>query len=281
MTGGLGQQPLLLEHVAVRLERIAQRADRRERASPSPAGGPRPASARPPPPWSGPTARRRLEPGLVLADVVEQQPRLALERHETGQLPGARGRGTGGWPPRRAAGRRRPSVDARLERDLVDREAEVVEPPDPGPDGVPVAGRDLGLEVELVPDRGVARRGRFRRPRPRRRTRRSRPCIAPRSASPNADVLDEDVEVVAALAVGQATGGSRSSRRPRGRPGSCRRRAGTACWPASSRPSTRRRDAGRRAARPSRRAAGRGRAPGRAGSASAGGGTGSSRRGIR
>ncbi len=50
----------------------------------------------------------------------------------------------------------------------------------------------------------VARRGRSRRPRPRRR-RRPRPALhRAEVGEPEGDVLDEDVEVVPALAVGQA-----------------------------------------------------------------------------
>ena len=91
----------------------------------------------------------------------------------------------------------------RLELDLVHRESEVIQPPDPCPDGLPVVGRQLADVVELGPQREVA------------------PAHAlgglegvvegvgpllhhAEIGQPEADVLDEDVEVEQALAVGQA-----------------------------------------------------------------------------
>ena len=149
-----------------------------------------------------------------------------------------------------------------------------------GPDGVPVVRRDLRLEVELVPDDRVAgadRLGRLDRVVERvlrvPASRRGRPARTRRSRRGSRGRRRAGRRT--------GTGGSRSSRHPRGRPGSCRRRGGTGCWPASSRPRRRRRDGGRPAATPSRRAGGRDTGPVRAGSASAGAGTGSSTRGTR
>ena len=70
-------------------------------------------------------------------------------------------------------------------------------------DRVPVVGAELGLGVELVPERGgsgSARSRRHRSPRPCRR------AVAARGevGQPEGDVLDEDLEVVGALPVGQA-----------------------------------------------------------------------------
>ena len=142
-----------------------------------------------------------LEPGLVLVQVVEQEPRLALEGDEPGQ-------------PLELAGVEPPvgdrdlepddvlAVPGRLERDLVDREAELVEPADAGADRVPVVGGQLGLEVELVPDRRVASAnglGRLDRIVGGALATLHRPEVG----QTERDVLDEDVEVVFALAVRQ------------------------------------------------------------------------------
>ena len=90
----------------------------------------------------------------------------------------------------------------RLEGDLVDGETQLVEPPDAGPDRVPVGGGQLGLHVELVPDRGVARADRLGR-----LDRVVGGALAtlhrPEVGQAEGDVLDEDVEVVFALAVRQ------------------------------------------------------------------------------
>ena len=92
---------------------------------------------------------------------------------------------------RTAVARRR-----RLEADLVDREAEVVEPPDPGADRVPVVGRQLGHEVELVPQRAVAVADRLGG-RDRIVERVLAALHRAEVGQPEADVLDQDVEVVA------------------------------------------------------------------------------------
>ena len=149
-----------------------------------------------------------------------------------------------------------PSVGVGLEGDLVDREAEVVEPPDPGPDAVPVAGGDSGsrwssshtavYRVRTVSAASTASSKAS-----------SRPCIAAEVGQAERRRSRRGCRGRRPAGRRTATGGSRSSRHRRGRPGSCRRRAGTGCWRASSRPRRRRRGGGRRAARPSRRAAGR------------------------
>ena len=157
--------------------------------------------ARPPPRSATGLPPRELEPGLVLAQVVEQEPRLALERDEAGQpleLAGVEPAvGDGDPEADRLAAR------GRLEADLVDREAEVVEPADPGADRVPVVGRQLRFDVELVPQRGVARRG----PISAASTASSNASVAAlhraEVGQPEADVLDQDVEVERALAVRQ------------------------------------------------------------------------------
>ena len=70
------------------------------------------------------------------------------------------------------------------------------------------------------------------------------------------DVQPGDLEVLAALAVGQRAGAARRSRRRPGTPRTRPRRAGTACWTASSRPRRSRSGASGRSARRARRAAG-------------------------
>ena len=205
-----------------------------------------------------------LEPGPVLAQVVEQQARLALERAGARSGARARGRGSGGSSTATRS-RSSPAPVAGLELDLVDREAEVVEPADAGRG--PRADRRrarLGLGVQLVPERRRSGRARSRRRRSPRRCRRpalqrarGRPARRRRSRRGSRGRRRAGRRT--------APGGPRSSRRRRGRPGSGRRRAGTACSRASSRPSRRRRGGGRRGATPSRPAAGRGTAPGPSG----------------
>ena len=98
--------------------------------------------------------------------------------------------------------RSRPARSPGLELDLVDREAEVVQPADPGRDREPVVGAELDLGVELVPEVAVPVR-----------TLSAAPIASSMSSGrpvdgevgqPEGDVLDEDLEVVRALAVGQA-----------------------------------------------------------------------------
>ena len=141
-----------------------------------------------------------LEPGPVLAQVVHEDPGLALEGPDPGQpleLAGVEPAGRDGDPQPELAG----SV-ARLELDLVDREAEIVEPADPGRDREPVVGAELDLGVELVPQPAVAR--------PHalgggdRLVELVGPLVVDREVrQPEGHVLDEDLEVVRALAVGQ------------------------------------------------------------------------------
>ena len=74
----------------------------------------------------------------MLAQVIEQELRLTLERDQAGQP-----LELAGMEP--AAGDRHPEADrlaarGRLEADLVDREAQIVEPADPGANRVPVVG---------------------------------------------------------------------------------------------------------------------------------------------
>ena len=85
-----------------------------------------------------------------------------------------------------------------------------------------------------------------------------RPASPTRSARPNA-TFSTRISRSYARWPSDSADGPRSSRRRRGRPGSGRRRAGTACSRASSRPRRRRSDGGRRGGTPSRRGAGRGR----------------------
>ena len=95
-----------------------------------------------------------------------------------------------------------PGPVPRLELDLVDREAQVVEPADPCLDGVAVAGPQVVLGVELVPEGTVAAAHPFGR---------ADGILEVVAAvleggevgQPEGDVLDEDLEVVGALAVGQ------------------------------------------------------------------------------
>ena len=110
------------------------------------------------------------------------------------------------WNRRLATATRRRTASpprGRLEADLVDREAEIVEPPDPGPDRVPVVGRELRLEVELVPQRACS----ASRTDSAASTASSKASVAAlhraEVGQPEADVLDEDVEVVGALPVRQ------------------------------------------------------------------------------
>src|SRR6476646_3670167 len=196
---GLGQEPLLLEHVAVGLDGVAARSDdgpegRHDRLED----------------LLEPTVRgvRRVErrttlpfePRLVLMEVVQQQASLALERDEPGQ-------------PRELASVEPPSRhgDAQGDRfarlcrrqaDLVDREAEVVEAPDPCPDRLPVAGRHRPDVVQLRPQSSVALADALRG-----FDRILEGVLAALHGAEvgetEADVLDQDVEVVGALAVRQ------------------------------------------------------------------------------
>ena len=145
------------------------------------------------------SARLVLEPRVVLVQVVEQQLGLALE-------------GPDPRPPLDLAGveaARRdvhpepdPVVAARRVDGQVDRVAEIVQPPDPGPDRLAVAGPEDRLVVELA----------SRRPGSVSRTRSAASidssgsrCALHRGEVGEAegDVLDEDLGVVLALAVGQ------------------------------------------------------------------------------
>src|SRR4051794_12398832 len=134
---GFGQKPLLLEHVAIRLDRVAagsddgpeDRHDRLEDLLEPSVGG------------IGRIDRRTtftLEPCLVLAQVVEQEPGLTFERDDARPA-----RELAGVEPSARDGDTQVDRFARFPRrqaDLVDSEAEVIEPPDPRPDRLPVAG---------------------------------------------------------------------------------------------------------------------------------------------
>ena len=73
-----------------------------------------------------------LDPAAVFLEVVQQEPRLALEGNEAGQplqLPGVEAAICHGDPqPHRAF-----AAGGGLELDLVDGEPELVQRPDPGP----------------------------------------------------------------------------------------------------------------------------------------------------
>ena len=129
--GHLRQDPLLLEHVAVGLQRIAQRTDRRHQRGEG---------------WfehvMEPPLRRLLvgqpavlvilDPAAVLLEVVQQEPRLALEGNEAGQplqLAGVEAAICHGDPqPHRAI-----AAGGGLELDLVDGEARDRSAPGPWP----------------------------------------------------------------------------------------------------------------------------------------------------
>ena len=91
---------------------------------------------------------------------------------------------------------------AGLELDLVDREAQVVEAADPGVDHEAVVGAQLDLGVELVPQRPVA--GPDALGGGDRLVLLIGPLVVDgQVGQPEGDVLDQDLEVVGALAVGQ------------------------------------------------------------------------------
>ncbi len=188
----------MLQQVAVRLERVARRSDGRRQAlqrRPEDLGLPAPGRLR----RREPVLLVELQPGPVLAKIVEQQARLALEGDEAGsplQLPGVEV----------AAGDGGAEVDAALgpglELDLADGEAEVVEAAHVDLDGEAVSGLDLDLAEQLLPEQRVAgpdRLGRLdllvHRLRP--------PLEGGQVGQPEGDVLDQHVEVVGALPVGQ------------------------------------------------------------------------------
>jgi hypothetical protein len=140
------------------------------------------------------------QPGDVLAHVVQQQPSLALEGPDPGEpLQLVRVEG----PVRR----RHPELDGGAavgghDLDLVDREAKVVEPPQLASDRVPVAGGESRLQVELAPDRDVALAdllGSVDRAVEVFGTTLEHGHIGEAVAQ----VLDQDLEVVGTLAIGQ------------------------------------------------------------------------------
>ena len=243
----------MLEHVAVGLDRIPVHRSPVAAARATARG--RPDARRRAPSSSRDAApARQRQPRNVLAQVVEEQPRLPLERDEAGQALQLVGvelavRGRDAEPDLRAGRlsastsisstanpsslRRRSWLRIACRSPAGSAGSRCSSSPDRD---VPLADRLGGVDRVVDVLRPALERGDVR--------------------EAEADVLDEDLQVVRALAVGQRRGGSRSSRRRRETPGSGRRRAGTACSRASSRPRTRRRGAGRRAARPSRRAAG-------------------------
>ncbi len=200
VSGRFRQQPLLLEDVTVGLQGIPVWTDcRDERGQRRLKDVLQPACRRV-------HDRDRLsllvlQPALVFTQVVEQEASLALERQQAGQLlelvavePPV---GDGHPQPNDLRGR-----PDRLEHELVDREAKLVETTDPRPDGVPVAGRQLGFQVELLPDRAVASPDRLRGG--HRVLEPFRPVLHRREVrQAERHVLDEDVQVVATLSVGQ------------------------------------------------------------------------------
>ena len=110
------------------------------------------------------------EPGPVLAEVVEEEARLPLERADPGsplEFVGVEVAPGDGGPEAE------PPIGARPELELADRETHLVEPPDVRLDLVAVAGLDLDLAEELRPEPAVApeppRRRRSARRSPRRR----------------------------------------------------------------------------------------------------------------
>ena len=94
-----------------------------------------------------------LEPGAVLTEVVEEETSLVLESHDAGHLAELAGveaaSGDGELDPD-------PPTGAGDQLELVDREAQLVEPADPVADGLPVAGTELGRLVELGPQGPVS-----------------------------------------------------------------------------------------------------------------------------
>ena len=200
--GQLGEDPLLLEDVAVRLDRVAAFARWRARA---------------PPGWAG--ARRRSQRAAASSSLDELFPWCSSQARysrrslrssrawpSSARMPVSRS-SSRAWNRRLVTATRRRTEPAirtgRLELDLVDREPEVVEPPDAGPDGVPIVRGELGHEMELVPDRFVPRADRLGG-----LDRIVEGVLATLQhaevGQPECDVLDEDIEVVATLAVGQA-----------------------------------------------------------------------------
>ena len=138
--------------------------------------------------------------------------------------------------------------------ELVDVEAEVVEPLDPLLDPPHLVGGELLLRGELAPQRVVAAR------RAARRSRAASTSSLQRLAGLEVEQLGEDVlggdrEVVLPHAVATASTAARRSRRRRGTPRSRRRCAGTARWTATRRPRRSRPGAAGPAAPPARRPA--------------------------
>src|SRR5579862_4776764 len=124
--GLLGEQPLVLEDIAIRLDDVAVGPDHRSEAGrgrPEDLGQPAP-GAFGPIDWPDFVP---LEPAPVLAQVVHQDPGLALEGHQSRsplELAGMEAAGGNGHPEPE------PAAAPRLELDLIDCEAQVVQPPD-------------------------------------------------------------------------------------------------------------------------------------------------------
>ena len=142
----------MLEHVAIRLDDVAVGPHHSGES-----GGGRPEHLGQPAPGAlGPIDRAHLEPlqpAPILAEVVHQDLGLALEDHQAGppfELAGVEAAGRDRDPEAEA------SAGARLELDLIDREAELVQAAHPGLDGVAVPRRQLDLGVELLPQLAVA-----------------------------------------------------------------------------------------------------------------------------
>ena len=165
--------------------------------------GPPRASARPPPRIATGPPPLDLEPGPVLAQVVEQEPRLALERDQARSAARARGRGTGGWRPRPAGAPPRPTaVGSRLisstakPRSLSRRIRARIACRSSGDS----SGRRSGARPTARCSAWRTRLGRLDRV-----LEGVRPALhRAEVGQPEADVLDEDVEVERALPVRQA-----------------------------------------------------------------------------
>ena len=183
--------------------------------------------------------------GGVRVEVVEQAAGLVLADVEAGEAQQAAGVVAGvddlrGDDDLGAA-------DVGRHRQLVDVEAELVEPADALVDAPAVADLEALRAGEGVPQRVVAlddRRGHLE----------GVGVLLEEAAGREVhqlagDVDPGDVEVVLALAVGQPARAARRSRRRRGRRRRRRRRGGRACWTATRRPTRSPRGAGARGAR--------------------------------
>ena len=140
-----------------------------------------------------------LKPDAVFAEVVEEKARLSFEGPKSRQALDL-------TSMKASVGDGRPQPDpapgTRLDPDLVDRETQVVESADPSSHRIAVARADLDLRVELVPQASIAFAGRFG----------GRECVVHEVLATlhrreigeaEGNVLDEDLEVVRPLSVGE------------------------------------------------------------------------------